>query len=128
MEKRRKYILLMISGVILIVLGFLYQALELSGNVISLLFINAGIVMMVVAVLKYNKLGAGVDQDEMTRKMSSRGLSYSWLLTFVTINVLFWMDYVEVVRLSVPTVLGIVMFVMVISASVCKKWLFRTGI
>jgi hypothetical protein len=106
-------------------LGFIYQALNLAGNLISLMFINAGIIILVVSTFKYNKLGAGVEQDEMTREISSRSLSYSWLLTFATLNIIFWLDYSGIIVLEIQPLLGFLIFLMIFSSALFKKIIFK---
>jgi hypothetical protein len=115
----------MITGLLLMALGFIYQALNLAGNLISLIFINAGIIVLVISTLKYNRLGAGIDQDEMTRKISSRALSYSWLLTFTTLNIIFWLDYLKLFNLTVQSLLGFLIFLMIFSVASFKKLIFK---
>ncbi|MBD3245074.1 MAG: hypothetical protein GF335_03720 [Candidatus Moranbacteria bacterium] len=125
MSKKKKYIVLITAGLILIALGFSYQLLDLAGNLISLVFINSGVIIIVIAVLNFNHLGAGVSQDEMTRKISARALSYSWLLTFALLNILFWVDYLEILKLQTQTFLTIAIFVMLFSAVIFKKLIFN---
>ena len=125
MTKKTNYTTLMVTGLLLMALGFIYQALNLAGNLISLIFINAGIIILVIATFRYNKLGAGIAQDEMTRQISSRSLSYSWLLTFVTLNVIFWLDYSGIISLEVQHLLGLLIFLMIFSSALFKKIIFK---
>jgi hypothetical protein len=125
MTKKTNYTTLMVTGLLLMALGFIYQALNLAGNLISLIFINAGIIILVIATFRYNKLGAGIAQDEMTRQVSSRSLSYSWLLTFATLNVIFWLDYSGIISLEVQHLLGLLIFLMIFSSALFKKIIFK---
>lgn len=125
MNTQKQYLLSIIAGLLLVTLGFTYQILDIASELISFLFMNMGIIVIVVAVLKYNKLGAGVTQDEMTRTVSARSLSYSWLLTFVTANILFWIDYLAIFPVTTQHILGILIFGMPISVAVFKKLLLR---
>lgn len=125
MTKKTNYTTLMLTGLILMALGFIYQALNLAGNLISLMFINAGIIILVIATFRYNKLGAGIEQDEMTRQISSRSLSYSWLLTFATLNIVFWLDYSGIISLEVQHLLGLLIFLMIFSSALFKKIIFK---
>lgn len=123
--QKTNYTALMVTGLLLMALGFIYQTLNLAGNLISLMFINAGIIMLVISTLKYNKLGAGVEQDEMTRKISSQALSYSWLLTFATLNIVFWLDYSDIIVLEIQPLLGFLIFLMIFSSALFKKIIFK---
>jgi hypothetical protein len=121
MPQKTNYQSLVITGLLLMALGFTYQA----GNLISLIFINAGIIILVVSTLKYNNLGARVKQDEMTRKISALSLSYSWLLTFATLNIIFWLDYANVLELEIQSLLGFLIFLMILSSALFKKIIFK---
>jgi fatty acid desaturase len=123
--QKTNYTALTVTGLLLMALGFIYQTLNLAGNLISLMFINAGIIMLVISTLKYNKLGAGVEQDEMTRKISSQTLSYSWLLTFATLNIVFWLDYSDIIVLEIQPLLGFLIFLMIFSSALFKKIIFK---
>jgi hypothetical protein len=125
MPQKTNYQSLVITGLLLMALGFTYQALNLAGNLISLIFINAGIIILVVSTLKYNNLGARVKQDEMTRKISALSLSYSWLLTFATLNIIFWLDYANVLELEIQSLLGFLIFLMILSSALFKKIIFK---
>jgi cytochrome c oxidase subunit IV len=127
MTKKTNYALTFLAGLLLIGLGITYQLLGAGNPEINFTFINAGTILAVIATLKYNRLGAGVTQDELTRKISARGLAYSWLLTFVAANLLYWVDYFQLVKLAVPQMLGIIIFLMALSAAIFKWALFKKG-
>ncbi len=128
MEKKTKYAMTVIAGTILLLLGFFYTAAEMAGKEISLIFITAGATMIIVAMFRYNKLGAGVIQDERTRQISMKGISYSWFVTFLTLNILIWVEYLQLAELTLFQGLGIMLFVMIISANVYKYIFGKRGV
>lgn len=115
------------AGLILIALGIAYYLLQIGSNLISLIFINSGLILAVISVLKFNKLGAGLKQDERTRQLSSTGLAYSWLTTFVVLNILFWIDWLKIYRFNLAQGVSLTIFVMIISASIFKWRLNNKG-
>lgn len=125
---KKQYLVTIIAGIILVFLGIFYQISNLAKGVIPLFFMNAGTILIVIAVLSHNKYGAGITQDERTRALGARALSYSWLLTFVFVNALFWIDYTKVLTLSASHILGILLFTMTLSAAVIQSFLKKRGI
>ncbi len=123
MTKEKQYTVAIISGMLLILLGSFYYFSGMGSNLISLLFINLGIILVVVKTVQLNKFGAGVKQDERTRKISTRGISYSWLTTFVFLNILFWVDVFKVINLELSQGISLMMFVMIVSAVAFKAFL-----
>lgn len=125
---KKEYTMTIIAGIILVFLGIFFQISDLAKGVIPLVFMNTGTIIIVIAVLAHNKYGAGITQDERTRALGARALSYSWLLTFVLVNVLFWIDYTKVLTLSASHILGILLFIMTLSAGIMESFLKKRGI
>lgn len=123
MTKEKQYKVSIISGMLLILFGSFYYFGGMASNLIGLIFINAGIVLVVVKTLQLNKFGAGVQQDERTRKISTRGISYSWLITFVFLNILFWIDVLKVFNFELSQGISLTIFVMTVSAVASKALL-----
>ncbi len=124
---KKQYAMTIIAGILLIFLGIFYQISSLAKGVIPLIFMNAGTIMIVIAVLAHNKYGVGITQDERTRALGARALSYSWLLSFVVVNVLYWVDYTKMVALTVGLALGIMLFTMTLSAGIIQMFLKKRG-
>jgi hypothetical protein len=124
---KKQYMMTIIAGVILVFLGIFFQVSNLAKGVIPLIFMNAGTIMIVIAVLSHNRYGVGVTQDERTRALGARALSYSWLLTFVLVNVLFWIDYTDTFTFVADHILGIILFTMVLSAGIIQSVFKQRG-
>ncbi len=123
MTKEKEYTVSIISGMLLMLLGSFYYFSGMAGNLIGFLFIGLGVVLVVVQTIRLNKLGAGVSQDERTRKISTRGISYSWLITLVFLNILFWIDALEVASIELSQGISLTLLVMIISAVLFKSLL-----
>jgi predicted CDP-diglyceride synthetase/phosphatidate cytidylyltransferase len=125
---KRDYLLSILSGIILIFLGIFFQVTNLAKAIIPLIFINTGTILIVISVLTHNKFGAGITQDERTRTLSTRAIAYSWLLTFVLVNILFWFDYLKFVDFKVEQVLAITLFTMTLSAGILQSYFKHKGV
>jgi hypothetical protein len=126
-KTKKQYIMTVISGMTLVFLGIFFQVSNLAKGVIPLIFMNAGTILIVIAVIAYNKYGAGITQEERTRALSARALCYSWLLTFVLVNVLYWVDYTSVLKYEASHILGIILFTMVLSGGFFQSVLKKRG-
>lgn len=128
MKDKKQYVVTMIAGILLISLGIFFQLAGLANEIISQIFITAGAMMAVIGVIHFNKSGAGLTQDERTRQLGSRALSYSWLITLVIVNMIFWVDYLDIIKVTLSQGLGIILFTMVLSAGILQWILKRKGI
>lgn len=124
---KKEYKVTIIAGMLLVFLGIFFQVSRLAQGIIPLVFMNSGTILVVIAVISHNRYGAGITQDERTRNIGARALAYSWLLTFVLVNILFWIDYTDVFEISASGVLGILLFTMVLSSSITQSILKRRG-
>ncbi len=115
MEKRKKLGVNLISGAILMLLGLFYEIAMEVHTIITVIFVFTGIAIIVASVLKYTVYGE-VSHDERTRKLGSHALSFSWFLTFLALIGIFWIDYFEVIELTVQQSNTILILVMTLSA------------
>ncbi len=123
MEKRKKLGVNLISGALLLLLGLFYDLAMEVHVVITVIFVFAGIAIIVASVLKYTVYGEA-SHDERTRKLGSRALSYSWFLTFLVLVGIFWLDYFEVIELTVQQTITVMILVMTLSAGILQ-WTYR---
>lgn len=125
---KKEYLFSIIAGIVLLIIGASLVILKVVEGEILMVIFNAGTVLIVIAVAAHIRYGKGVSKDERTRAIGARALSYSWLLTFILVNVLFWMDRSGSVIFSIGSVLGIIMFTMVISAVLMQFFLKIRGV
>lgn len=90
------------------------------------------VISMITAVfvawfVKWKRMGELPDRDERTKKLGAYAATYSWLVTLVLIAVLFWVDYLAVVKLTVTQVLGVTLLVMVLSLNFFRWYFLRKG-
>ncbi|WMW23996.1 hypothetical protein RE474_07755 [Methanolobus sediminis] len=94
---------------------------------IGISLVNIGTIAIFITFIKAKRYRNGPVKDERTIKIGAYGLSYSWLITFILISLLFWVDNFEIVMLTVKEVLAILMVTMIVTAKGIQWYLFRKG-
>jgi len=125
MEKIYRYKLVL--GITIMLAGIISAAfLEVEASV-SIILISMGLVIFVMTAFRLFRRGDLPDRDERTKKLAAYGITYSWLLTLVLITVLYWVEFFKLAELTTETVLGILLFFMVISANVFRWYFMQKG-
>jgi hypothetical protein len=115
-------------GVSLIALGVLQGVLSgWTDNTAATGLITSGIIVMVFLLSKELRMNERPKQDERAKKIGAWGLSYSWFLTFLTLFILFWARYLNLLMPDTTTVIVFLMLEMALSARVLQWYLFRKG-
>lgn len=123
----KEYYLMISIGFILLLIGILFQTFLDMNNFYSIVLLNIGAIMIVLAILYKNKYGAGIRADERDRRIGSAGVSYSWFFTFILVNVLYWIDHFLPGALTVQQVIGILMVFMIFTTIGFKEYFKRKG-
>lgn len=123
MEKIYKYKLIL--GTFTLFVGILAGFFPGTGRFPPYILIEIGIIVIIVSMLRISRIKNGPVNDERTKKLSSYGVAYSWLLTLIVIALLIWVDLLELVELTVMDVLQVLLLVMVLSANVFKWYFMR---
>jgi hypothetical protein len=110
MIKQNSHFISLLTGVFFVVFGAFYEEPSFSA-----FFITLGIFMLVINSIRFNNLSSGGEQDEIIKKISKTSLSYSWLLTFVALNLLFWLNSLDIVKVDFPLAFRVILSVMVFS-------------
>ncbi|HKL43752.1 MAG TPA: hypothetical protein VJ892_00560 [Candidatus Absconditabacterales bacterium] len=118
MNKHKYYNIKILAGLLLIFLGAIYDIFLETNLLLSLIFVVGGMVLVVTTTLKYNKFGAGIKKDERIKKLALVSGSYSWFITFLTINILFWINHLNIIELSTNAIISIIMFIMILSMGI----------
>jgi hypothetical protein len=112
--------LMLISGIVTIVLT------AGEANIGSML-IAAGIVFLITGISRHRRYGDDPESDERSKKIGAYGLSYAWLTGLFFMFGLFWLDYLNVLRLSTQNALALSIVVLALSAVIYQTYLFRKG-
>ncbi len=111
---------MLISGIVSIVLT------AGEANIGSML-IAAGVVFLITGITNHRKYGDDPESDERSKKIGAYGLSYAWLTGLFFMFGLFWLDYLNVLRLSTQNALALSILVLALSAVIFQMYLFRKG-
>lgn len=69
----------------------------------------------------------GLWADERSKRIGSLSLSYTWLTGLLFMFCLFWLDYLNLLRLGTQVSLALSIVVLVLSARLYQMYLFRSG-
>ncbi|MGC9445029.1 MAG: hypothetical protein ACP5E9_08930 [Candidatus Methanospirareceae archaeon] len=108
--------------------GILFTVVWRGVNSISVSTVISIIIAVLVAwFVRWRRMGELPERDERTKKLGAYAATYSWLLTLVLIAILYWVDYLAVVKLTVTQVLGLTLIVMVLSLNLFRWYNLRRG-
>lgn len=124
---KRRYAVQIAAGAVLGAAGILLPFLVDGTEALSSLMVTIGLVILAVAVVRHWRFRDEPERDERTQKIGAYAISYSWLLTIVFLALLFWVDYLGVVALTVEAVLLSTILLMGLSARIFQWHLFRQG-
>jgi hypothetical protein len=87
----------------------------------------AGLAFLITGISRHRKYGDDPESDERSKKIGAYGLSYAWLTGLLFMLGLFWLDYLNVLKLSAQSALSVSILVLAISAVIYQTYLFRKG-
>ncbi|SRR6056297_1380190 len=128
MEKQEVYIKISYSlATALILIGVALLTLFENYQQGGISLINVGAIILFVTFFRVKRYRSGPLKDERTVRIGAYGLSYSWFVSFLVLNLLFWIDNMALLKPTVPQVLGIMFFVMIVTAKGFQWHLLRKG-
>jgi hypothetical protein len=120
--------IVMVVGIGLIFVTMVMVVLGLGDATTVSVFGSMGVALLVVTLVKNWKLSRGeVLQDERTREIHNRALSFSWWLAYLTITAVFLLDYSGVAHFTIDSFALVMIFFMLISYWVVRRYLSWKG-
>ena len=116
-----------IIGALMLISGIVSILLTPGEAGIGSMLTAAGIVFLVTGIKNHRKYGDEPESDERSKKIGAYGLSYAWLTGLLFMFCLFWLDYLNLLRLSAQNALVFSILVLALSAVCYQAWLFRKG-
>jgi len=116
-----------IIGALMTISGIVSIMLTAGEANIGSMLIAAGIVFLVTGISHHRRYGDDPESDERSKKIGAYGLSYAWLTGLFFMFGLFWLDYLNVLRLSAQNALALSILVLALSAVIYQTYLFRKG-
>ncbi|MBC7085407.1 MAG: hypothetical protein H5T43_03450 [Methanomethylovorans sp.] len=101
--------------------------LQIGNEELSNILINIGVALIAVLLIRMRRTGNLPEKDERTKKLGAYGLSYSWLITFLALNAIFWIDRLEFAQLTVSGVMFILGILMLVTAKGFQWYFLSKG-
>lgn len=89
--------------------------------------VAGGVAALVTIAVGRWRRGDGPEKDERTEKIGAFGLAYSWLVSIISVLVIFCAEKMEFISIDATTALSITMFIMAGSALVLLAVFHRRG-
>jgi uncharacterized membrane protein len=125
MKQRNLYRI--IIGVLMVVSGLVSIIMTSGEAVIGTILLIAGITFLLTGITRHKRYGEGPESDERSKKIGAFGLSWSWLTGLFFMFGLFWLDYLNIMKLSTQVALALSVTVLALSAVFYQMYLFRKG-
>ncbi len=123
MKPRNRYRI--IIGVVMIISGFVSMIITSGEAIAGTILLVAGITFLLTGIIRHKTYGDGPESDERSKKIGAYGLSYGWLTGLFFMFGLFWMDYLNFLRLGTQIALALSIVVLALSARIYQVYLFR---
>ena len=126
-ETKQRNLYRIIIGVLMVVSGFVSVIITSGEAITGSILLIAGITFLLTGIIRHKKYGDGPESDERSKKIGAYGLSYAWLTGLFFMFGLFWLDYLNIVRLGTQIALALSIVALALSAGVYQVILFRKG-
>lgn len=124
---KRRYAIQIAAGAVVGAAGLALPFLVDGTEIISSTLVTIGLVILMVAALRHWRFRDEPEKDERTLRIGAYAISWSWFLTIVFLALLFWVDYLGVLALTVGSVLLSTILLMGFSARILQWYFFRQG-
>jgi len=116
-----------IIGALMLISGLVSIVLTSGEAIIGAIFFTAGLGFLITGIFRHRKYRDGPESDERSKKIGAYGISYAWLTGIFFMFMLFWADYLGVLKLNAQVALAVSIMVLALSALICQIYLFRKG-
>jgi len=117
----------LIIGALMLISGLVSIVLTSGEAIIGAIFFTAGLGFLITGIFRHRKYRDGPESDERSKKIGAYGISYAWLTGIFFMFMLFWADYLGVLKLNAQVALALSIIVLALSALICQIYLFRKG-
>lgn len=126
-ETRQRNLFHILAGTLMLISGLVSIVLTSGGAIIAPIFLTAGLVFVIAGIIRHRKYGDETESDERSKKIGAYGLSYGWLTGIFFMFVLFWLDYLGILRMGTQPALALSIVVLALSTLIYQMYLFRRG-
>jgi uncharacterized membrane protein HdeD (DUF308 family) len=117
----------LVVGVLMIISGIAALVLNAGETAVGTTLFFAGCAFLAVGIVRHRQYGDDLESDERSRKTGAYGLSYAWLTGLLFMFALFWLDYLNLLRLGTQSALALSIVVLALSGRLYQVYLFRRG-
>ncbi|HSA38224.1 MAG TPA: hypothetical protein P5013_04950 [Methanoregula sp.] len=114
-------------GILMLASGIISILLTAGDAIFGTVLLAAGSAFLITGISRHRKYGDDPESDERSKKIGAYGITYSWLTGLVFMTGLFWLDYLNLFRLSTQNALAVSVIVLALSAIMYQTYLFRKG-
>ncbi len=125
MKQRNLYRI--IIGILMVVSGLVSMIMTSGEAITGTILLVAGITFLLTGIIRHKKYGDEPESDERSKKIGAYGLSWAWLTGLFFMFGLFWLDYLNIVKLGTQIALALSIVVLALSAGLYQVYLFRRG-
>jgi uncharacterized membrane protein len=116
-----------IIGALMVISGIVLFLLTAGEAIAGTILLCTGLAFLITGISRQRKYSEDPESDERSKKIGAYGLSYAWLTGLFFMFVLFWLDYLNVLRLTTQNALALSVVVLALSARIYQTYLFRKG-
>ena len=124
---RQRNLYRIIIGILMLVSAIVSIVLVQGEFVIGSVLLIVGIAFLGTGIVRHFRDGESPESDERSKKIGAFGLSYGWLTGLFFMFALFWLDYLNILKLGTQIALSLSIIVLALSARVFQVYLFRKG-
>ncbi|ACL15628.1 hypothetical protein [Methanosphaerula palustris] len=117
----------LVVGVLMIISGIAALVLNTGETAVGTTLFFAGCAFLAVGIVRHRQYGDDLESDERSRKTGAYGLSYAWLTGLFFMFALFWLDYLNLLRLGTQGALALSIVVLALSGRLYQVYLFWRG-
>jgi len=125
MKQRNLYRI--IIGILMVVSGLVSMIMTSGEAITGIILLVAGITFLLTGIIRHKKYGDEPESDERSKKIGAYGLSWAWLTGLCFMFGLFWLDYLNIVKIGTQIALALSIVVLALSAGLYQVYLFRRG-
>jgi len=116
-----------IIGTLIVISGVVSILLIPGTPNLGTMLLAGGLAFLFTSIANHRKYGDDPESDERSKKIGAYGLSYAWLTGILFMFGLFWLDSLDILRISVQNALVSSILVLALSAVIYQAILFRKG-
>ena len=116
-----------VIGLLMILSSVVSILLTPGESIIGTILLAAGFAFLITGISRHRKYGDDPESDERSKKIAAYGITYAWLTGLFFMFGLFWLDYLNVLRLSTQNALALSVIVLTLSAVIYQTYYFRKG-